>query len=170
MARSDLPSHSDIEETVQENNDNMSEKIEEMEILTDDTETVRDALASLDLNTTVEGSEEVESSVESAEDVTVGMFDTEDSNMDGIQSEAKDYADQIDDRHDSAESDLDQVRDAVGRIETDETIGELENAESCVEQEMDFLKENNEEAEQAREESEQSQQELQSRINSGRRS
>lgn len=168
--RSDLPTHNEIEETVEDHDQQMSEKIEEIEVLVEDTETVRDVHEALDLETTAEGAEEVESLVDAAEDETVEIFDEEDDNLEDIQDEAQDYADQIDDRHESAESDLEKLSDASSEVRTAETINELANAKTSTLEEMDFLRDNNEKAEEAKAESEQAQQELQGRIDSGRRS
>lgn len=168
--RSDLPTHNEIEETVEDHDQHMSEKIQELEVLTEDTETVRGVHEALDLGTTAEGAEEVESLVDAAEDETVEIFEDEDDNLEDIQDETQDCADQIDDRHDSAESDLEKLSDASSEVRTAETINELANAKTSTLEEMDFLRDNNEKAEEAKAESEQAQQELQGRINSGRRS
>jgi hypothetical protein len=168
--RSDLPTHNEIEETVEDHDHQMSEKLEEMEVLTEDTETVRDVHEALDLETTAEGVEEVESLVDAAEDETVEIFDQEDDNLEDIQDEAQDYADEIDERHESGESDLEKLSDASSEVRTTETINELANAKTSTLEEMDFLKDNNQKAEDAKAESEQAQQVLDDRINSGRRS
>ncbi|MBL7106470.1 MAG: hypothetical protein ISS77_02520 [Phycisphaerae bacterium] len=168
--KSDLPTHNEVEETVEDFDNQMDEKEEELEVLTEDTETVRDVHEQLDLETTAEGTEQLESLVDAAEDETVEIFDQEDNDLEGIQEETQDYANEIDDRHDSAQSDLEKLSDASSQIRTTETINELANAKASVLEEMDFLKDNNQRAEDAKAESEQVQQDLQSRINSGRRS
>ncbi|MFH1614959.1 MAG: hypothetical protein ABIG61_07735 [Planctomycetota bacterium] len=168
--RSDLPTHNEIEETVEDNDQQMSEKIEEIEVLVEDTETARNVHEALDLETTAEGAEEVESLVDAAEDETVEIFDEEDDNLEDIQDEAQDYADEIDDRHDSAESDLEKLSDASSEVRTAETINELANAKTSSLEEMDFLRDNNEKAEEDKAESEREQDALEARIDSGRRS
>ena len=167
--RSDLPTHNEVEETVENNDQQMIEKFEEMEILTEDTETVRDVHEALDFATTAEGTEEVETLVEAAEDETIEIFDQEDDNLEDIQEEAQDYADEIDERHDSGESDLEKLSEASSELRTAETINGVADAKTSVLEEMDFLKDNNQKAEDAKAESEQAQQELENRINSGRR-
>ena len=168
--RSDLPTHNEVEETVEDYDQQMSEKVEELEVLTEDTETVRDTRESLDLETTAEGAEEVEALVDEAEDDTVETFDEEDENLEDIQSEAEDYENELDERHETAEADHDKISDAEGRVETQQTSDDLANAEAAVQEEMDFLEDNNQKAVDAREENEQAQQDLQNRINSSRRS
>jgi hypothetical protein len=168
--RGELPTHSDVEETVQEHDEKMSEKIEELDVLTEDTETVRGTRDGLDIEMTEEGVEAMMDSVDEAEDETVELFDTEDGNLEEFQSEAEDYANELDERHDTAESNLGELSDASAQIETAETVGKLADAKTSVLEEMDFLQENNQEAEEAREESERAQQELEARINAGRRS
>ena len=168
--RSDLPTHNEVEETVEDHGEQMSEKAEELEVLADDTKIVRDTRENLDLETTVEGAEEAEALVDEAEDDTVEIFDEEDENLEDIQSEAEDYENELDERHETGEADRDKISDASGRIETQQTTDDLANAEAAVLEEMDFLKDNNQKAVDAREENEQAQQDLQNRINSGRRS
>ncbi len=168
--KSDLPTHNEVEETVEDYDQQMSEKVEELEVLTEDTETVRAAHEALDLETTVEGASEVEALVDEAEDHTVEAFDSDDENLDDIQSEAQDYENELDERHETAEADRDKISDAEGRIETQQTADDLANAEAAVQEEMDFLEDNNQKAVEARRENEQAQRDLQNRINSGRRS
>jgi len=168
--RTDLPTHSDVEETVQEHDEKMDEKVDELEVYTEDTETVRDTHEALELETTVEGSEAVETDIDAAEDVTVEIFDSEDDVLEGLQDDTQEYADELHERHDTGESDLEKISDASGRVDTQETINELANAKTSTLEEMDFLQDNNEKAEEAKEESEQAQQELENRINAGRRS
>jgi len=169
-SRSDLPTHNEIEETVEDHDLQQSEKLEELEVLVEDTETVRQVHEALDLETTAEGADEVESLVEEAEDETVEIYEEEDNNLEGIQEEAQEYANEINDRHESAESDLEKLSDASSELRTAEPINEVANAKTSMLEEMDFLKDNNDKAEQAKAESERAQEELQNRINSGRRS
>ena len=168
--RSDLPTHNEVEETVEGHDEQMSEKLEELEVLTEDTETVRDAKESLDLETTAEGAQEVEELMDTAEDDTVEIFDTEDDNLEEIQDEVEDYENELEERHETAESDLGKISDASGQIETQETVNDLADAKTSVLEEMDFLTDNHQKDIDAREENERAQHELQNRINSGRSS
>lgn len=171
MARiTDLPTHNDVEETVQEHDEKMDEKVDELEVYTEDTETVRETQESLELETTLEGAESVENDIDAAEDVTVEIFDREDDVLEELQDDTQEYADELQERHDTGESDLEKISDASGRTETPETVNKYADAKTSALEEMDFLKDNNEKAEEARQESEQAQQELENRINAGRRS
>ena len=165
---SDVPTHHEIEETVEENEQDMSEKLEELEVLTEDVETTRDLEAALDLNTTVEGAEEVEMLVESAENETVDIFEQEDHNLEDIQQDTQDYADEIDDRHETAEMDLGKISEASCELRTAEPINRMADAKASVLTEMDFLRDNNQRAEDAKAENMQAQQALEARINSGK--
>ena len=167
--KSDLPTHTEIEETVTEQDEKMDEKVQELEVLTEDTETVAETLDSLE-GSTVEGSEQVESDIEAAEEVTVEAFENEDGNLEEFQNETEDYENQLDQHHDTAASDLGRISDASGKIETQETVDKLADAKTSVLEEMEFLENNNETAQEARSETEQAQNELQSRIHSARRS
>ena len=167
--KSDLPTHSEIEETVSEQKEKGDEKLEELKVLTDDAETVDETLDSIE-GSTGEGRQEITSNVEAAGDVTVEMHEAEDSNLDSIQDETEDYEGFLDDRHSTAESDLGRISDASGEIETQEPRDKLADAKASALEDMDFLRENNEKAKDDRNESEQEQNELQDRINSVRRS
>lgn len=167
--KSDLPTHDEIEENVTEQGEKTDEKIQELEVLTEDAETVAETLDSLE-GSTVEGKEDAESDVEAASDVTCEMHEEENSNLDSIQEETEEYENELDERHATAESDLGKISDASGRIETQETVDKLADAKTTVLEEMDFLNDNNEKASDIRNESEQAQAELENRINSARRS
>lgn len=168
--RTDLPTHSDIEETVQENDEQMTEKLDELEVYTNDTESVRDLHEELDLETSAEGIEEVEADVDEAEDVTVEIFDTEDETLEGIQDDTQEYSQELEERHESAESDLAKISDTSGRVETQETVNELANAKTSGLEEMDFLNDNKTDNDDAFEKAAEAQQALETRINTGRRS
>ena len=167
-SHSDVPTHHEIEETVEQNEQEMSEKLEELEVLTEDVETTRDLEDALDLDTTVEGAEEIEMLVESAETETVDIFEQEDNQLEGIQQDAQDYVDEIDDRHETAESDLEKISGASCELRTAEPINRMTDAKSSMLTEMDFLRENNQKAEDAKTDNMQAQQSLEARINSGK--
>jgi hypothetical protein len=167
--KGDTPTRSEVTETVEKHKDDMSEKVEELDTIATDTETVRDTLESLDFGGTSDGAEEVESAIDQAEDVTVEIFDREDENLEEIQGDTEEYEGELQERTDSSESDLDKVSDAAGKIETQETVGELENAKAAVSSDIEFLREQDETAKQAREENEQLQQNHRSRVQGGRR-
>jgi uncharacterized phage infection (PIP) family protein YhgE len=167
--KNDTPTRSEVTETVEKHKDDMSEKVEDLDTIATDTETVRETLESLDFGGTADGADEVENAIEQAEDVTVEIFDREDGNLEEIQSDTAEYEGELQERTDSSESDLDKVTDAAGKIETQETVGELENAKASVSSDIEFLKEQDETAKQAREENEQLQQDHRSRVQGGRR-
>lgn len=168
--RSDLPTHNEIEDNVEELDDQMDEKEDDLEILTEDVETVRDVREQLDLGTTADGTEQLETRVDAAEDETVDVYEGEDENLEQIQDETQGYADEIDDRHDSGRSDLEKLSDASSKLRTTETINEFTEAKVSTLEEMDFLKDINQRTQDAKEESEQIQQQFWDRIDSGRRS
>ena len=56
MARkSDAPTRSEVTDTVEKHKDDMSEKIEELDLIATDSETVRETLESLEFDGTAEG-------------------------------------------------------------------------------------------------------------------
>jgi len=169
VTKSDLPTHTEIEETVTEQDEKMDEKIQELEVFTEDAETVAETLVNIE-GSTSEGKEEVTAEIEAASEVTVERHETEDGALDAIQQETEEYEDYLDDHQETAESDLGRISDASGKIETQETIDKLADAKTSVLEDRDFLESNNEKAREDRLESEQAQNELQNRINAARRS
>lgn len=166
--RGDLPTRNEIEGNVEKHKENMSEQVDELDICATDTETVRDTRDSLDVDITAEGAEQVLESIDNAEDVTVEEFEREDDNLEQIIDEVKEYTDELGEREDSAREDLEVVSDASSRIETQQTVDELAHTKAALMEDMDFLEDNEREAEDAHNETEQARRDLQQRINAGR--
>ncbi|MFC1676608.1 hypothetical protein ACFL3G_06050 [Planctomycetota bacterium] len=164
-----VPTRSEVTDTVQKHEDDMTEKVEDIDIVATDAETVDETLENLDFEGTAEGTEAIESAMEEAEDVTVEIFEEEDENLEEMQSDAEDYQDELQERTDSSEEDLGEIVDASGQIETQETIDKLVEAKSAVLEDIDFLNEEIEHAEEAIEETENQQQEHRSRVDAVRR-
>ena len=165
MARkSDVPSRGEITDTIGKHKDDMSEKIESLDSISEDAVTVQETLESLNFEGTSEGTDEVQSSIEKAEEVTLECFDNEDQNLEEIQDASQEYEIGLQERVDSGESDIEMISDAVSRITTADTHGELEQAQTSIQEDLNFLSDQNEAARIAREENEQHQQECHSRI------
>lgn len=164
-----VPTRSEVTDTVQKHEDDMTEKGEDIDVVATDLETVDETLENLEFEGTDEGTDAVEVEMEEAEDVTVEIFEQEDENLEEMQSEAGDYQDELQERTDTSEKDLGKIVDASGRIETQETIDKLVDAKSAVLEDMDFLNEEIEHAEEAIGESESLQDVNQGRVNTIRR-
>lgn len=162
--RTDAPSRSEVTEKVDKGKDDMTDKTEQMDTIATDKETVTETLEGLDFGGTAEGSEAVESAIEQAEDVTVEKFDEEDEALQEILDEASEHETDLQERSDATESDLDKVSDTSGQISTEETKRELEQAQSEIQDDLEFLTEQGDAAREAREENEQLQQEYRNRM------
>ena len=124
--RKNLSTRGEIQDTVSEHRDEMNETVDDLDIKATDTEIVRETLDDLDMDGfTAEGAEEVEDTIEKAEDVTVELFDEQDENLEQIVDKAKDYSDELNDNQESGQKDLSKVVEASGKIETNETVDEL---------------------------------------------
>ena len=166
---SDIPTRGEVTDSVQKHGDEMTEKGGEMDITTSDVEVTRETMESLDLGGTVEGADEVESSIQEAEDVTVDIFEEQDAELEDIQSDTEEDEQELRERSDTSESDLGKVSDASGRIETHETVSELVKTKEGLLRDIEFLDENADRDREAREESERIQQELENRVRGGGR-
>ncbi len=168
MARkSDAPSRGEISEKTDKSRDDMREKEEELDVTATDVETVRHTLDSLDFGGTAEGGNEVEASIEKADDATVEVFDEQDQALEGIQDENEEHQGELQERSDTSESDLGKLSDASAQLETDAALNEFVGAKDAAMQDIEFLGDQVEQARDAREESERVQREQQARVRSG---
>ncbi len=166
----DKPTRGEVTETVDKHGEDLEKKTEELDVIATDTETVRDTLDALEPGSgTMEGVDEVVNSINEAEDVTVEIFEEEDENMEQQQAESQDYQTGLETREDASESDRSKITDAGSRVETQATVDELANAEAAVSEDIEFLNEEIDKADEAREESENLQSRHQDCVHGGRR-
>jgi len=167
--KSDTPTRSEVTGKVEESKNEMSEGIENLDVIATDSETVEGTLDSLDFSGTTEGTGEVEEAIEQASAATTEKFDEEDDALEQVQAETEEYEGELQERIDTSQSDNEKIFDAAGKIETQETTSELEKGKDAVADDIEFLNEQNETAKVAREENEQLQQEHRGRLQGGRR-
>jgi len=167
--RKDVSTRHEVTEKIEVGKSDMQEKETHLDKIASDVETVRQTLESLDLSGTAEGSEEIESSIKGAEDVTETEFDKEDEALDRIQSDSQEFEKGLQDRRGESESDLGKVSDASGKIETRETIRELEKTKEAILRDIDFLAKQISRASDARQKSEDIQEKHKTRVHNGKR-
>lgn len=166
----DKPTRGEVTETVDKHGEKLEEKTDDLDVIATDTETVRDTLDALEPGSgTLEGVDEVVQSINDAEDVTVEIFEEEDENLEQRQAESQDYQTEIEGREEASESDRNKIVDASSRIETQATVDELANAEAATSEDIEFLNEEIDKANEAREESENLQSRHRDRVHGGRR-
>jgi hypothetical protein len=165
--RKDVPTRHEVSEKIETGKREMEEKETDLEKVASDVEIVRHTLEQLDFGGTAEGSEELESSIESAEDVTIEVFDGKDEGLEQIQNETQKFEEELEGRRESSESDRRKISDA--KVETNETATELAKADEVVSREIDFLVDQYRRADGAREKSNSIQERLQARVHTGKR-
>lgn len=165
--RKDVPTRHEVTEKIENSQREMEGKETDLDKITSDIETVRQTLENLDFGGTAEGIKEVESSIESAEDVTTDVFEREDETLEQLQRDNQEFEGEIEDRRGSSESDLGKI--ASAKIETKETVTELEKAKEAVLRDIDFLADQVGRAIDARKESDAIQERLQARVHTGKR-
>ena len=169
-SKSDTPTRSEVTGKIEESKNEMSEGVEDLDVIATDSETVADTLDSLDSLGTTEGAEAAIGAIETASEVTGDIFDKSDEELNEyVDSEVKEHERELDERVDSSESDSEKVSDAIGQITTQETKGELEQAHSEIDDDIEFLTEQEQATRESREETEKTQQEHRSRIQSAKR-
>lgn len=162
--RGDVPTRGEVTEKVDRSGADMDEKEEQLDTIAGDVETVRQTLESLELGGTADGADEVETAVESADDIAVDAFDEQDEDLDELQEENEEFEGELEDHSEISESDRDKLADAGGRIQTDGAADELSKAEEAARGDIEFLQEHIERERAAREESDRAQQEYQARV------
>lgn len=165
--KNDTKSRDEITETVEHSNSEMDEKLGDLDKVQQDISTVRETLANLEFGGTSEGADAVEESMTGAEDVTVDVFDTQDAELDDMQTGSQEYQSEMKDHSDSDQTDLERISEASGMLETNETVSELVKAKEAALRDIDFLMEQIERAQTARDESERIQESYKQRVHSG---
>jgi hypothetical protein len=163
------PTRDEVTERVERARDDMEGKEVDLDRFASELETVRQTLENLDFKGTSEGSEQIESFIESAEDVAENTFGEANEGLDCLQNESEGFEGELQDRQNASESDLGKVSDSSAQIETKETINELMKVKETVIRDIDFLAEQVSRASEAREKSNAVQERLQSQINAGKR-
>ena len=164
----DVPTRSEVNEKIDISRKEMDEKENDLDKIATDVETVRQTLESLDFGGTAEGAEELEGSIEGAEDVTTDVFDRQDSTLEKIQEDNQEFEGELSERKGTSESDMGKVSEAGARIETNETISELEKAKEAISRDIEFLFEQIDQASDARKKSEDIQERHNARVHTGK--
>ena len=166
----DKPTRGEVSDTVNTHGEELEKKTEELDVIATDTETVRDTLDALEPGSgTMEGVDEVVQSLTDGEEVTVEIFQEEDENLEQRQAESQDYQTDLETREEASESDRNKITDASSQIETQATVGELAHAEAAVSEDIEFLNEEIDKADEARRESENLQSRHRDRVHGSRR-
>ena len=149
----DLPTRQDMNENVDRNTEDMHEKEGDLEKTASDIGNIRELIERLDLQGSAEGADQVERSVESAEDVTEGVFDEQDSDLERRQEQSDTYKGEIEGRAEATEGDLGKLSDAGAALETREAVKEFVDAKAAALEDIDTLKDLVDRAREARERS-----------------
>jgi hypothetical protein len=162
------PTRGEITEHVENDSERMHDKLEDLETAVEDTETVQNTLDALDLEGTSEGADEVQAAIEKAQDLANDIADREDTELDAVQDQAEQYEGEIRERSEASGSDLETISDAAGKLDRQETAAELQGAREAVASDIEFLKNQSEQARNAREETERLQQDHKGRARGSR--
>jgi len=135
------PTRDQLEGRIRDNESDMKNKEEKLERTATDVEIVRETYEDLELDGTVEGTDEIESNLDKAENVTVEVFDSKDAELDTTQNASTEYKNEIKERSDFSDQDLQKVSLSRSKLETIETIQELEKVKLAVIADIEFLQE-----------------------------
>jgi 6-pyruvoyl-tetrahydropterin synthase len=167
--RRDLSSKREVSERIGKDKNDMEEKQVDLEKVASDVETVRQTLEKLDFGGTTEGAEQLEKSIESAENITTEVFEKKDEHLESIQSKSKEFEGKITEHRNTSESDLGKISDSSAKIETKETVNELVHSKEVVLKDIDFLVDSINRISDAIKKSDAAQEKLKSRVHSSQR-
>ena len=169
VRETDVPTRREVTERVEKARDDMEGKEVDLDRFASEFETVRQTLEKLDFKGTSEGCEQIESFIESAENVAENTFGEANEGLENLQNESEEFEGELQERQNTSESDLGKVSDSSAQIDTKETINELMKVKESVIRDIDFLAEQVSRASEAREKSNALQERLQCQINAGKR-
>jgi hypothetical protein len=167
--RKDLSSRREVTERIEKSKIDMEEKEVDLEKVAADVETVRQTIEKLDFGGTTEGVEQLEKSIESAENITTEVFEREDEDLEKMQSENQEYEGEITEHRDISEANLGKISDSSAKIETEETVNELIQTKEAVLKDIDFIRDSISRISDARKRSDEAQENLKSRIHTVQR-
>ena len=134
------PTRQELSDRADKHAEDMEKTHQKLEMTAEDIRTIRGLVEQLDPGGgTAEGIDEVEQSVERAEDVTEEVFDTQDGELEQIHSENEDYQDEVQDRKGISEANLGRVSDVTAPMETQEAIDELRKGKEAFLDDIDAL-------------------------------
>ena len=142
----DLMHRIDIKEKNLNNNKDMQKAEENLEEISNDIKIVRETIKNIDFKGTIEGALKTEQHLNSAEDVTKGVFSTEDTKLEKIHDNSRQFENNLQERGDSSEAGLKKVTDHSTKIKTSDTINEINKAKEAILDDLDFLNEQVKEA------------------------
>jgi hypothetical protein len=161
------PERSQITDDLEERDQQISEKHEELEIPASDVELENETLRDLE-GGTLEGLSAAQQEIRNAQGVSAGEFDERGSELEQIRSEGQDFEGEMQQQADATLADRGKVADAATRIHSDAASGELKEAEQALDEDKQFLEEQEKCSAQAREESQRLQEEMKQRVDNAR--
>ena len=165
--RNDVPTRNELEQIDEKSQKDMEEKGDDIEKIVEDVESIRELLKEIHRDTTSDGAEILEKSIENTETVTVVEYEMEDEKLEDIQSDNLEFEGELKEKQDLSEGNMDKVLDTEKGITTRETIDALMKVKDAVNQEIDFMCDHIERTRAAREESDRKQDALSNRVRSG---
>ena len=115
---SDMRSRNEITEDIEKHDQDMNEKNEELDEIADDNQIVHETLESIS-GGTCEGTEQVEQSIQAANDATIEDFDGSEGELEGLEQETENTRNEIQEMEKNSESDHDKIDGALEKLQRD---------------------------------------------------
>ena len=167
--RSGAISRSEVSDTLERHQEDAQEKTDQIEETVSDTETEREVLEGLELAGTEEAGEQVEMDIEQAQDASIGEFEGESHELEQIHVETQEFEGEMQERSDSSTADAEKVSDGISQLNRDSAKSQLEKSRDSLQEDIDFLDDYEQRAQEARQESQRVNEEQRGKINSARR-
>jgi hypothetical protein len=125
-------------------------------------------MESLSFEGAQEDNEAVRGAIEDAEDVTTEKFERDDEELEGVQSEANEFAEEMERRKESGEADLGRISDASAELKTQESTNEFGKVKAATMEGIERLAESEKRALEGIEKSDAVQEGFRSTVGKGR--
>lgn len=160
-------SRSEVESKVETSERNLVERIDVLDKMQEDVQTVREMIADMDFGGTLEGTDELEQSVEKTEGTAVEVFDEKDQELEGAAAENEALEENLTEKRETDESDQGKLDSAGEKLDADKTRRDIEEAKETVLRDVEFLAQKIARAKEARAQAREAQKNLQGRVHSG---
>ena len=157
-------SRSETERRITENQEATSEKEDEFEEAVLDSERVDETRDSLDFGGTDQGADAVEQNLDGAQDKAGEVADERDEDLEQIHESGREHEDELSERVESNESDRTKIAQVEHDASMKETLEGIARSLEAIEEDLAYLKESHENAEESGQESDRRQKELRARI------
>ena len=143
----------DITHDIAHRDEEYQEKTDALQRDTDDITTERETIEDIEADGTAEVMEAVATTLKEAEDISTQEFADNENALEHVQGEGQEFESELNDRAETTENDRGRVAAAGQKVHGDAATARIQHAESQLQEDIEFLRAEEERARQSRERS-----------------